>query len=102
MTAHLHNHDDYTYLNKETRSLLVLTLAATAQEVAIYEEYKHFVDTYDIDGVTITASRLMAWAQDPKREFYCIFCGSSPTEQHGFRWCCRCKEYKGVMPNCNP
>jgi len=99
---HSHTHKDYTNLPNDISKLLVLTLAATKEEIAIYERYKHFINTYDIDGNTITANRLMVWAQDPKREFYCIFCGAPPAEQNGFMWCRRCKEYKGIMPNCNP
>lgn len=68
----------------------------------IYLEHKHFLNTPDIDGETITESRLLAWAEDPKREYYCIFCNSQPAEQNGFMRCRRCKEYKGIMPNCNP
>lgn len=66
----------------------------------IFEEYKHFVGTYDIDSNTITRERLMAWAEDPKRELICIFCGGEPVNKEGFISCQRCKEYKGVMPNC--
>lgn len=102
MSQHSHTHDDDTKLNDETRKLLVLTLTATPEEIAVYEQYKHFINSYDIDGNTITASLLMAWACDPKREFYCIFCGSSPAVEGEFMWCRRCKEYKGIMPNCNP
>ena len=69
---------------------------------ALYKEYRHFIGTYDIDGNTITARRLREWAEDPKREFYCIFCGSQPAEVNGFMWCHRCNEYKGITPNCNP
>jgi len=97
---HSHTHKDYTKLNDETRKLLVLTLSATPEELAIYENHKHFINTYDIDGETITASRLMAWACDPKREYYCIFCGRPPAESNGFMWCRICHEYKGIMPNC--
>ena len=68
----------------------------------LYEEHKHFVGTYDIDSKVITAERLMSWAYDSSREYYCIFCGSPPTEQNVFMWCRRCKEYKGIMPDCNP
>jgi len=99
---HSHTHDDYTTLNKETRDLLVHTITATPQEISLYEEYKHFIGTYDIDGNTITARRLMEWAQDPKREFYCIFCGKPPIKTAKFMWCSLCNEYKGIMPNCNP
>lgn len=66
----------------------------------LFEDYKHFVGTYDIDSNTITRKRLMAWAQDPKRELICIFCGSEPVNRGGFIYCQRCKEYKGIMPNC--
>ncbi len=70
---------------------------------SIFEEYKYFINTYDIDGNTITASRLMAWALDPKRELYCIFCGSPPSElENGTMTCYRCHEYKGIIPDCNP
>lgn len=68
--------------------------------VAIYQQYRHFVGTYDIDNNTITAERLMRWAEDPKRELICIFCGSEPTDNNGFVSCRRCKTYKGIMPNC--
>lgn len=67
----------------------------------VFEEYRHFINAPDIDGNTITAHRLMAWALDPKREFICIFCGSPPSERNGFMTCRRCKEYKGIMPDCN-
>lgn len=66
-----------------------------------YDEYRHFVGSRDIDGNTITSERLREWAEDPAREFYCIFCGSPPTEANGFSWCRRCNEYKGIIPNCN-
>ena len=69
---------------------------------SIFEEYRHYIDTSDIDGNIITANRLMAWALDPDRKFYCIFCGRPPSEREGFVWCSRCGEYKGIMPNCNP
>jgi len=66
----------------------------------IFNEYKHFVGAYDINSVPITAKRLMAWASDPKRVFICIFCGNPPAEHNGFQWCQRCKQYKGIMPDC--
>lgn len=99
---HSHTHDDYTTLNKDTQQLLILTLMATPEELAIYKKNTHFIGTYDIDGKTITGERLMAWACDPKREYYCVFCASEPAEENGFMSCRRCKEYKGIMPNCNP
>lgn len=66
----------------------------------LFDEYKHFVGTYDIDSNIITKKRLMAWAEDPKRELICIFCGSEPVCSNGFIYCRHCNEYKGVMPNC--
>ena len=66
----------------------------------IFDEYKHFVGTLDIDSNLITAKRLMSWASDSAREFICIFCGSPPAEHNGFMWCRRCKQYKGIMPDC--
>lgn len=69
-------------------------------QLQLFEEYKHFVGTYDIDSNVITKERLMAWASDPNRKFICIFCGSPPTESNGFMWCHRCTEYKGIMPDC--
>lgn len=66
----------------------------------IFDEYKHFVGTYDIDSNTVTEERLMAWAEDPKRELICIFCGSEIVNRGGFIYCQRCNEYKGIMPNC--
>lgn len=88
--------------NKRPISEFFGEVSATQQEIDVYEQHKHFVGTYDIDGETITERRLMAWACDPMREYYCIFCASKPAEQNGFMWCRRCNEYKGIMPNCNP
>jgi len=51
-------------------------------------------------GSVNTKERLMAWAGNPERKFICIFCGSPPAEHNGFMWCRRCKEYKGIMPDC--
>jgi len=70
------------------------------EAVSMYDNHRHFIGTYDIDGDTITETRLKRWAEDPGREFICIFCDSPPMEQNGFMWCRRCKEYKGIMPNC--
>ena len=69
---------------------------------SIFEQYKHFVNSPDIDGNDITPARLMDWSLDPNRKFICIFCGSPPSERDGFMTCYRCHEYKGIMPNCNP
>ncbi len=69
---------------------------------SIFEEYRHFINTPDIDGNNITPIRLMAWALYPKREFICIFCGSPPSElENGVMTCYRCHEYKGIIPNYN-
>lgn len=102
MSQHSHTHSDHTRLNNDTEKLLILTISATPQELATNDHHKHFINTYDINGETITECRLMEWACDPKREYYCIFCGSPPAEENGFMWCRRCNEYKGIMPNCNP
>ncbi len=71
-----------------------------SQVVAIYQDYRHLIGSDDIDGNCITAERLMKWAEDPKRELICIFCGSQPFTHNGFTYCRRCHEYKGIMPNC--
>ena len=65
-----------------------------------YNEWKHIIGSYDIDGQTITEKRLLTWANDPKRELMCIFCGSEPADRGGFIYCQRCMEYKGIIPNC--
>ncbi len=70
----------------------------TSQE--IFEGYKRFVGTFDINSNIITEDRLMAWAKNPSRKFICIFCGNEPTDRNGFVYCQRCKEYKGIMPDC--
>jgi len=102
MNTHSHTHDDYTRLNGETRKLLVLTLAATPEQLKIYEEHRHYVGAYDMDLQTITERRLMEWACDPKREYVCHFCGNPPMIENGFMFCRLCKDYKGIIPNCNP
>ena len=66
----------------------------------IFEEYKYFVGTYDIDSNIITKERLMAWAEDPKRELVCIFCGNEPRNMNGYTICPLCRGYKGIIPNC--
>jgi len=65
----------------------------------IFDGYKHFVGTYDMDNNSVTKERLMAWARDPKRELICIFCGQEPVNRGGSIYCQLCKEYKGIMPN---
>lgn len=71
-----------------------------ATPLDVFHNYKHFLGTYDMDGNIITASRLIAWAKDPKWELICIFCSSEPVARGGFIYCQRCNEYKGIMPNC--
>jgi len=97
---HHHTHSDYAQTNRETRSLLVLTLVATSEEIASYEKHRHFIGACDLDGNTITERRLMQWVQDPLREYYCIFCGSPPVIGNRLMYCRICKDYKGIMPNC--
>jgi hypothetical protein len=70
-----------------------------ANRIALYNAYKHFVNTYDIDGLIITSARLMKWCEDPKRELICIFCGRT-YPVCDYVYCHACKEYKGIMPNC--
>lgn len=67
----------------------------------IFQHHKHFIGTVDINSQIITEERLTAWAKDPNRKYYCIFCGSEPTiEDNGFIWCKVCGNYKGITPNC--
>lgn len=69
----------------------------------VLEEHKHHIGTHDIEGDTITRERLIAWAKDPNREYYCIYDGSPPViEDNGFMYCSTCGDYEGLSPNCNP
>ena len=91
---------DYYKLPKDLSELTELVTTASEKEYSIYKEYKHFVNTEDIDGVVITPSRLMKWAMDKNRELICIFCDKEPITTNSFTYCKICNEYKGIMPNC--
>ena len=65
-----------------------------------FEQWKYHIDTYDINGETITEERLRKWSEG-ERKLICIFCGSEPTlyKDSEFVICKRCKEFKGIGPD---
>ena len=66
--------------------------------IKLAEQYRHFIGARDIDGRVITYDAILRWARRIDRRFICLFCGQEPLSAGEFRWCKRCKEYKGVMP----
>lgn len=58
--------------------------------------WHHLVGIKNLKGQALAPGQLRAWADDPKRELECIFCGTRlPLDT---QFCPRCREYKGIGP----
>lgn len=58
--------------------------------------WQHLVGIPNPKGEALKPEQLRAWADDPKRELECIFCGTRlPLDT---QFCPRCREYKGIQP----
>lgn len=72
----------------------------TINAQTIFNLHKHFIGIPDKRQDRITEDRLMEWAENPKRKYVCIFCGKEARQEGSIMYCHKCKEYKGIFPDC--
>lgn len=66
----------------------------------LFDQWKSYIGVKNHDNEPITEKDLHNWADNPKREYQCVFCGNIYTiGQLLNEICCpRCREYKSIMP----
>jgi thymidine kinase len=69
----------------------------------LFNNWRHLIGLY-YDGIgELSEGKLMKWASrlDPD-DLICIYCGekASVNRNGEFHYCGRCREYKGIIPNC--
>ena len=59
-------------------------------------DFSHLIGIMNYSGEKLAKAMFDEWEKDPRKELYCVFCGTK--YPMGVTFCRPCKEYKGISP----